>query len=76
MQTYILALECETCGDQMRNRIGDITAGPGDEPVIDIAMAVSQTTFECRGCGGVTYLGDLEDICDHEARSDDERAES
>lgn len=67
MQTYILTIDCETCGEPMRNRIGDMSAAPGDEIVIDVAMAVSQSTFNCDACGGITYLGDIEDICEHEA---------
>lgn len=66
MQTYILTLPCETCGNEMRNRIGDISASPGDPVVIAIDMAVSQTDFSCDECGGQTYLGDLEEICHHE----------
>lgn len=70
MQTYVLTLACETCEAQMSHRVGDLTADPGDELVIDVAMAVSQVTFECGSCGGVTYTGDFEDFSEHEAGVD------
>lgn len=72
MQTYVLTLDCETCGATMRSRIGDMSASPGVEPVIDLAMAVSQSSYHCDACGGTTYLGDIEDICEHEAGDVDE----
>lgn len=66
MQTYVLTLDCETCGSTMRHRVGDLTSDPGDEVQINLVMAVSQITFECGSCGGVTYTGDFEDMCEHE----------
>lgn len=66
MQTYVLTLDCETCGEQMECRVGDLTSDPGEDLVVDVATTLSQIEFTCGRCGGVTYTGDFEDNCHHE----------
>lgn len=72
MNTYVLMIRCETCGDECRNRVGDLTSEPGNELVIDLGMAVSQSEFICPNCGGITYLSDLEEITHHEPGEEDD----
>lgn len=72
MQTYTLTFGCETCGQDMKNTIGDLSVGPDDPIVIDIDLAVSQSTFSCDHCGGQTYFGDLDDMVEHEPGTEPE----
>lgn len=66
MMSYTLTVDCETCGAKMRHRVADLTADPDGELEINLSMSVSQITLECSVCGGVTYTGDFDDMCEHE----------
>lgn len=63
---FYFSTECNTCGEDMfyglNLSIGDDHKG---YPVIGVDM-VSQIKFECERCGGVTYTGDFDDLCEHE----------
>jgi hypothetical protein len=63
---FYLTTECNTCG---RDMFYGLNISALDEhlgyPVIGVDMA-SQVKFECDHCGGVTYTGDFDDMCEHE----------
>lgn len=63
---YYLAQECDTCGEDMHHGLV-LNLHPDylGHPVI-YCDTVSQIKFECEHCGGVTYTGDFDDMCEHE----------
>lgn len=69
---YYLALDCETCEEQMKISVLDLDADPfeGGDLIVDLDLTVSQTTFKCQHCGGVTFLGELADTAFHEPGQD------
>lgn len=63
---YYLAHECNTCGEDMHyGLVLNVHPDHNGHPVI-YADTVSQIKFECDHCGGVTYSGDFDDMCEHE----------
>ncbi len=66
MQIITYVLECDTCGNPMRVGSADLNADQHGPIEIEIDFAISQLNFECLFCGGVSYLGDLDEIIYHE----------
>ena len=63
--TFYLSTECNTCGKDMYYGLVTTTEERRGYPVIN-CDTVSQISFRCDNCHGVTYTGDFEDGCIHE----------
>lgn len=69
---YYLAHECNTCGEDMHyGLVLSVHPEHKGHPVV-YADTVSQVKFECEHCGGVTYTGDFDDMCEYEEGNEPE----
>ena len=78
MRDIYYTMECDECGETLRNRCLDLTAGPDDPIEINLDM-LGQTEFRCEPCGISYYYGDFDYISekdkDRGGDDDDENEE-
>jgi NAD-dependent SIR2 family protein deacetylase len=62
MQEYLLVIDCENCGEQIKEKCVWLSEGlPEITP-----NAFTCESFKCRKCGKKTYTGDLDILSEDE----------